>query len=90
MSLTCVECGAQFERYSHMGPVPKFCSGRCRQRAHLRRVKPHRTEVEERIEDVLQAVEFCINRAQGDVPYEIREAFAYYERARRHSSSSDC
>lgn len=38
--LTCESCGLTFERSGKRGPVPKFCSHRCRQRAYCARRSP--------------------------------------------------
>jgi len=34
MTLTCRQCGTEFEKPNRRGPVPRYCSGRCRARHH--------------------------------------------------------
>jgi hypothetical protein len=35
--MTCAWCEKPFERTTTMGPVPRYCSGSCRQRAYEQR-----------------------------------------------------
>ena len=37
MTLTCEQCGQEFTKPHHRGPVPKYCRAACRQRAYQRR-----------------------------------------------------
>lgn len=63
--VVCEWCGAEFQRPSHRGPTPRFCSGAHRQTAHRAR-QPRKVSEVERLRALV--VEVGLSGVESTVP----------------------
>ena len=49
----CVHCGESFRPVSFMGPIPAYCSGRCRTAAHRKRTRDERVRVRAKVDRLI-------------------------------------